>query len=98
MNQEIICIICPLGCRMDVELEGSDVRSVKGNQCKKGIKHAQKEVTFPGRILTTTVRTDIPGVPHYVSRIIQFYCTHLRVNVAPTFMVDISEHVDAKRR
>ena len=63
MNQEIICIVCPLGCRMDVELEGSDVRSVKGNQCKKGIKHAQKEVTFPGRILTTTVLTDIPGVP-----------------------------------
>ena len=63
MNKEIICIVCPLGCRMDVELDGTEVESVQGNQCKLGPKHAQKEVRFPGRILTTTVTTDIPEIP-----------------------------------
>ena len=63
MSREIICIVCPLGCRMDVELDGTEVKTVTGNQCKKGVKHAEKEVTFPGRVLTTTVNTDIPGIP-----------------------------------
>ena len=63
MNREIICIVCPMGCRMGVELEGTEVTRVTGNQCKKGEKHARKEVTFPGRVLTTTMRTDIPGIP-----------------------------------
>ena len=63
MSQEIICIVCPLGCRMDLELDGTEVKSVNGNQCKKGVKHAEKEVTFPGRVLTTTMKTDISGIP-----------------------------------
>ncbi len=63
MNKEIICIVCPLGCRMNVELDEKEVKSVQGNRCKKGMKHAEKEVFFPGRVLTTTVKTDIPGMP-----------------------------------
>ena len=63
MNEEIICILCPLGCRMDVKIHGTEVKSVQGNQCKKGPKHAEKEVSFPGRILTTTINTDIPEMP-----------------------------------
>lgn len=63
MTREIICIVCPMGCRMNVTLDGTEVKDMTGNQCKKGEKHAQKEVTFPGRVLTTTMKTDIPGVP-----------------------------------
>ena len=63
MTKEIICIKCPLGCRMNVELDGSDVTDVEGHQCKQGKKHAQKEVLFPGRVLTTTVKTDILEFP-----------------------------------
>jgi len=63
MVQEIICIVCPLGCRMAVELEGKKVKTVTDNQCKKGLKHAEKEATFPGRVLTTTMKTNMPGIP-----------------------------------
>ena len=63
MAKEIICIKCPLGCRMNVELEGSEVTAVEGHQCKQGKKHARKEVLFPGRVLTTTVKTDILEFP-----------------------------------
>lgn len=63
MGKEIICIACPIGCRMDVALDGGRVKAVQGNQCEKGEEHAIREVRFPGRVLTTTVKTDIPGVP-----------------------------------
>ena len=63
MNREIICIMCPLGCRMHVHVEGQEVQQVEGERCKKGAKYAQQEVTFPGRILTTTVTTDTPEMP-----------------------------------
>jgi CxxC motif-containing protein len=63
MDREIICIMCPLGCRMKVQVEGQEVKQVEGERCKKGVKYAQQEVTFPGRILTTTVITDNPEMP-----------------------------------
>jgi CxxC motif-containing protein len=63
MDREIICIMCPLGCRIKVQVEGQEVKQVEGEGCKKGVKYAQQEVTFPGRILTTTVATDSPEMP-----------------------------------
>ena len=63
MAKEIICIMCPLGCRIKVQVEGEEVKQVEGEGCKKGVKYAQQEVTFPGRILTTTVATDNPEMP-----------------------------------
>ena len=63
MDREIICIMCPLGCRIKVQVEGKEVIHVEGERCKKGIKYAQQEVAFPGRILTTTVATDNPEMP-----------------------------------
>jgi CxxC motif-containing protein len=63
MSKDVICIMCPLGCDMKVEVEGQEVTDVQGHRCKKGVKHAEKEVFFPGRILTTTISTRIQGVP-----------------------------------
>ena len=54
---DIICIMCPLGCKMKVVVKKREIISVSGNECKKGEKHARQEVLFPGRVLTTTVRT-----------------------------------------
>ena len=55
--------MCPLGCRIKVHVEGKEVKQVEGEGCKKGVKYVQQEVTFPGRILTTTVLTDSPEMP-----------------------------------
>ena len=63
MSKDVICIMCPLGCDMKVEVEGQEVTDVQGHRCKKGVKHAEKEVFFPGRVLTTTLRTEIPEAP-----------------------------------
>ena len=52
----LICIGCPLGCPLTVEMEGKEVISVSGNTCKNGEKYARKELTNPTRIVTSTVR------------------------------------------
>ena len=63
MAENIICIVCPLGCKMEVEKEGRAIKKVVGQRCKDGKEYAQKEVFFSSRVLTTTVKTDIPGSP-----------------------------------
>jgi len=59
---ELLCIVCPIGCRLRVE-EGAKGLIVSGNQCSRGIDFAMAEITRPTRTLTTTVRTSFPGVP-----------------------------------
>ena len=56
MKKEIICTICPLGCRITVEGEGEVIRSVEGYTCHRGLEYATAEFTHPVRILTTTVK------------------------------------------
>jgi len=52
----LICIGCPLGCPLTVEMEGNEVKSVAGNTCPRGDAYAKKELTNPTRIVTSTVR------------------------------------------
>lgn len=52
----LICIGCPLGCPLTVEMEGNEVKSVSGNTCPRGVAYAKKELTNPTRIVTSTVR------------------------------------------
>ncbi|GIW75436.1 MAG: hypothetical protein KatS3mg104_0499 [Phycisphaerae bacterium] len=41
-------------------------------------------------------KTDIPGEPWYPKRIIYYFCTHLKLNINPTFCIDVSDTVDQK--
>lgn len=52
----LICIGCPLGCPLTVEMDGKEIVSVTGNTCRNGEKYAKKELTNPTRIVTSTVR------------------------------------------
>ena len=54
-RKELICIGCPLGCNLTVEMDGGQVVSVNGNTCKLGDDYARKELTDPRRIVTSTV-------------------------------------------
>lgn len=55
-KRELICIGCPLGCMITVEMEGTEVKNVTGNTCPRGKSYAEKEVTNPMRIVTSSVR------------------------------------------
>lgn len=53
MQQELICINCPMGCNLTVELENGEVISVSGNTCPRGKNYAISEVTHPTRMITS---------------------------------------------
>lgn len=55
-KRNLICIGCPLGCPITVELNSGGIVSVTGNTCPRGDAYARKEVTNPTRIVTSTVR------------------------------------------
>lgn len=57
-KRELICIGCPMGCPLTVELENGEVLNVTGQTCKRGEVYARKEVTDPTRIVTSTVMVE----------------------------------------
>jgi CxxC motif-containing protein len=54
-KKELICIGCPMGCNLEIQLEDDIVKKVSGNSCKIGETYAIKECTNPMRIVTTSV-------------------------------------------
>ena len=55
MMRKITCVVCPKGCQMLVEQNGT-TWGVTGHGCPRGEKHAISEITNPVRSLTSTVR------------------------------------------
>ena len=55
-QNKIICISCPIGCRMTIQSKDGKITSITGNACPKGIKYAEGEFVNPLRILPTTVK------------------------------------------
>lgn len=55
MKKEIICTVCPTGCHITVEGEGSEITSLTGNTCARGKSYATDEFIEPKRILTSSV-------------------------------------------
>jgi len=53
--KEMVCIVCPLGCRIKVMKDDGDY-TVDGNKCPRGREYGIKELTNPTRVLTTTVK------------------------------------------
>lgn len=60
---EIICIICPLACKIKVISDGENIVKITGYQCKKGKKYTIEEFTCPMRVLTATIRTKYSDHP-----------------------------------
>lgn len=55
-TKNLICINCPMGCALTVEMDEDRVAGVSGNTCERGEAYAKKEMTDPTRIVTSTVR------------------------------------------
>ena len=52
--KEFTCIICPRGCRLQVD----DNMNVTGNFCIRGKQYAISELTNPVRTITSSVRVN----------------------------------------
>ena len=55
-KRHFTCVICPIGCEIDAEVENGNLVSMEGNKCKKSEEFVLQELKEPMRVLTTTVR------------------------------------------
>ena len=56
MKKEFICIVCPNSCRIRVEYDDQEIKSMKGVQCEKGREFVINEIKNPLRIFTGSVQ------------------------------------------
>lgn len=52
--KELVCIVCPKGCRLHVDEEND--YAVTGNSCPRGAEYGHNEIKNPTRVLTSTVK------------------------------------------
>ncbi len=58
--KEIICIVCPMGCHLQVAENPNmeEVYEVAGNKCPRGKVYGINEMVNPTRVLTTTIKIE----------------------------------------
>ncbi len=58
MKKELICISCPIGCRLTLEYDEDNLNydsiKVSGNLCPKGEIYGKEEILAPKRVVTAT--------------------------------------------
>jgi CxxC motif-containing protein len=54
-KKHFVCVVCPVGCEIDVVHDGGKIISMEG-KCEKSEEFVIQELIEPMRILTTTVR------------------------------------------
>lgn len=59
---------------------------------------AATQLVEAARFWAKLSKTEMPGEPHHPERIYYYYCIHLRLAIQPSFIIDISDQWDAKRR
>jgi CxxC motif-containing protein len=104
-KRRFTCVICPIGCDIDVEILDSDEVPMKGNKCKKGTEFVLQELEEPKRILTTTihiegakwamlpVRTDGPIPKRFLFKVIEELANielQAPVNISDVIVRDIA--------
>jgi len=87
IKKNLICISCPIGCRLEVEYNEDRIErekiAVSGNKCPKGIVYGVEEVMSPRRTVTATaaigsviqkrlpVKTSAPVSKEYIFRLLK---------------------------
>ena len=54
MKKEMVCIICPNSCDLEVVIQDGQI-AVLGERCKRGIEYAESEMTNPLRTIATSI-------------------------------------------
>jgi LmbE family N-acetylglucosaminyl deacetylase len=57
---------------------------------------AAAKLVEESRFWSKLTKSDIPGVPFYPTRILYYFSVHLRIVERTSFVVDISDQLDAK--
>jgi bacillithiol biosynthesis deacetylase BshB1 len=59
---------------------------------------AASALTDAARFWAKLTKTDLPGEPHFPQRILYYFSVHLRIHPRPSFVLDVSDHLEAKMR
>lgn len=62
-HKELICINCPMGCMLSVDIDKNGEMTVTGNTCPRGAIYAKNELTNPTRIVTSIVSVNNGDLP-----------------------------------
>ena len=54
-NRKITCIVCPIGCKIQVKTDGKYFEVCEGHKCKRGIEYAKSEALDPRRMITSSI-------------------------------------------
>lgn len=52
--RELVCIVCPRGCRLSIEESPDGSLAISGNACARGPVWAESEIRDPRRTVTAT--------------------------------------------
>lgn len=64
-ERSVVCIMCPLGCEVKVEVEDGEIIGISRYGCEDGREYAEQEVSSPERIVMSVVGClggDLPTV------------------------------------
>ncbi|WP_448516093.1 DUF1667 domain-containing protein [Pseudothermotoga sp.] len=54
--EKIVCVLCPMGCKIKYNAEDGKIVAVEGNRCPRGLSYLEEELKEPKRIVPTSVR------------------------------------------
>lgn len=57
-TRSFLCVSCPIGCSLTVDLEDGNFVGVSGNKCPMGASYARNEVKNPLRLFTSIVQVE----------------------------------------
>lgn len=64
MRKEFVCVRCPVGCMLTVDVNVDGTVEVSGNSCVLGERYGAKEAVAPERMATTLIHVDgVDGTP-----------------------------------
>ncbi len=63
MIYRFTCIVCPLGCSIEVEVEDGKIKAVKGCTCPRGREWVIQEVTNPKRVVISVLPVEGGALP-----------------------------------
>ena len=63
MNKTYTCIICPIGCDIIAEIEGTEILTLEGARCPRGREYIHQELTDPRRNIASSVLVEGGDLP-----------------------------------
>jgi len=54
--EKIVCVLCPMGCKIKYDALNGKIVSLEGNRCPRGISYLEDELREPKRIVPTSAK------------------------------------------